>query len=204
MEEIKVTELPEASQMNNDDLLMIVQSGTNKKITKSNSKFLDVKNTYDTSTTEPYSCSYVNNAIPALYDNYSTSDIDGYSCRYINELQPVVLYNSTTGGTTEQVNLSDSVANYSYIEILYRSNDGVGYKMSTGRLSDMNNCVTTLVFQHYPVNGTVYTKMREINISGTTITTANAAEYFINRGSGGTLSITDTNNIYIYRVLGYK
>lgn len=39
MAEIKVSQLPEATQINDDDLIMIVQSGTNKKITKANARF---------------------------------------------------------------------------------------------------------------------------------------------------------------------
>lgn len=39
MTEIKVSQLPEASEINDSDLLMIVQSGTNKKITKANARF---------------------------------------------------------------------------------------------------------------------------------------------------------------------
>lgn len=36
VEEIKVSELPEATQLNDDDIIMIVQNGANKKITKKN------------------------------------------------------------------------------------------------------------------------------------------------------------------------
>lgn len=39
MAEIKVSQLPEASQINDDDLIMIVQNGENKKITKENCQF---------------------------------------------------------------------------------------------------------------------------------------------------------------------
>lgn len=52
IEEIKVSELPEASQINDDDLIMIVQSGTNKKITKENCQFAS-GDEVAVSTTEP-------------------------------------------------------------------------------------------------------------------------------------------------------
>jgi len=52
IEEIKVSQLPEASQINDDDLIMIVQSGTNKKITKENCQFAS-GDEIAISTTEP-------------------------------------------------------------------------------------------------------------------------------------------------------
>lgn len=39
MAEIKVSQLPEASEINDNDLIMIVQNNVNKKITKENCKF---------------------------------------------------------------------------------------------------------------------------------------------------------------------
>lgn len=40
-EEIKVSELPEASSFENDDIVMIVQNGANKKIKKEKLNFLE-------------------------------------------------------------------------------------------------------------------------------------------------------------------
>lgn len=46
----------------------------------------NVENEYSTSTTEPYSANYVNNAIPEIKTSYNTSTTEPYSCNYINNL----------------------------------------------------------------------------------------------------------------------
>ena len=95
MTEIKVSQLPEASEINDSDLLMIVQSGTNKKITKENCKFASGDEIY-VGDTEPTGDdteslklwftsddalvgegSYISN-------EYGTSQTIGYSQEYMN------------------------------------------------------------------------------------------------------------------------
>ena len=67
---------------------------------KLNSKLIDktdfIKNTSNNSTTNTYSCDYINGHV--LYTNVS--------------------------GTTADITLSDNCSNYSYIEIFYGSGDG--------------------------------------------------------------------------------
>ena len=48
------------------------------------SSSLVVHDSYNTSTTEPYSANYVNNAIPEIHDSYNSSTTEPYSCNYIN------------------------------------------------------------------------------------------------------------------------
>lgn len=50
------------------------------------SSSLVIHDSYNTSTTEPYSANYVNNAIPEIKTSYNTSTIEPYSCNYINNL----------------------------------------------------------------------------------------------------------------------
>lgn len=105
---IKISELPQASQLTENDVLPIVQSGDTKKISVGNvisnshnsstagtysSNYINdnfnkliPKAIYNTSTNETYSCSYVNGAIPEMFNSYSTSIGDAYSCNYINSL----------------------------------------------------------------------------------------------------------------------
>lgn len=105
---IKISELPQASQLTSDDIIPIVQSGDTKKIPVGNvisnshnsstagtysSNYINdnfnkliPKASYNTSSNETYSCSYVNGAIPEMFNSYSTSSDDAYSCNYINGL----------------------------------------------------------------------------------------------------------------------
>lgn len=54
-----------------------------------------------------------------IVDNYSTSTTDGYSCNYVNGKTGVVLYNNSTG-TTGDLTFDGNYTNYDYIMI---SND---------------------------------------------------------------------------------
>lgn len=159
-----------------------------------------VVNSNSNSTTDTYSCSYINNAIPAVYDNYSASDSDGYSCNYANShFGGIVLYNNASGDNGN-ITLNESVNNYSYIEIFYRTNDGDGYRGSI-KLQTNNSMVASLTAHHYVPN-TLYIKFKEINITGTSITNLQYVEYFFSNGS--TVTVNEQNNIYITRVVGYK
>ncbi len=93
---IKVSDLPVATIVDNEDYLMIVQNGISKKATANKVKTpITVHDSYDTSPVEPYSANYINNIIPT---NYVSSDrIKGeyveqgagmyiYNALYINEL----------------------------------------------------------------------------------------------------------------------
>lgn len=96
IEEIKVSELPEASQINDNDLIMIVQNGTNKKITKENCQFAS-GDEVAISTTEPSEDEklWINpNDTPSgtlnpITNTYSVAADKAYSCNYMNNsLEP--------------------------------------------------------------------------------------------------------------------
>lgn len=101
-----------------------------------------------------------------ITDTYSTSTTDGYSCNYVNGFTPVELYNNTTGATGN-ITLSDSVSNYSYLEV-YGYNNAVGgsiytkYDVSSGQdlslfIVGTNGSQTRLVTTVYTVSGTTLT-----------------------------------------------
>lgn len=91
IEEIKVSQLPEASQINDNDLIMIVQNGTSKKITKENCQFAS-GDEISVSTTEPSEEEklWINpNDTPSgvgsyISNTYGTSQAIGYSQNYVN------------------------------------------------------------------------------------------------------------------------
>ena len=106
----------------------------------------EVKTSNTTSNTATYSCTYTNNALgnklntSAVKTSRTTSDSDTYSCTYVNnwngaydssnnshltyahqgtiQCKPKNLYNNATG-TNGTVTLSETSANFNYIEIFY-------------------------------------------------------------------------------------
>ena len=106
-----------------------------------------------------------------------------------------VLY-SNSSGTNGNITLRDSVANYSYIEIYFYTNDGPGFRGSQ-KVAVLNGPnVVSLQFIH-PVSDNYYIKAREVQIVGTQLSTLFAKEIY----NGG---MSNSNCIYITKILGYK
>ena len=108
------------------------------------------------------------------------------------------LYNNTTGSNSA-ITLSESAANFTYLEIFYRNNDN--YYNST-KIYQPNGKIAYLDAD-YPYTsgeGYSYAKKTSVQISGTSITPINYVELTI-MPTGA--NIQNKNNIYITRVVGY-
>ena len=131
-----------------------------------------------------------------IVNSYTESETDAYSCDYINNnYRPTILYNNSTG-TNGNITLSDSVANYSTIEVYFYTNDGAGFRGCQKVHVSSGQTVASLIFIH-PTSNNYYIKVKEISVSGTQLNAVGAKEIY----SGGT---TNNNYIYITKVLGYK
>ena len=108
-----------------------------------------------------------------------------------------VLYNDNTG-TTGEVTLSDSAANYSYIEIFYRSTTdairgSVKVFSPNTKYANMNIC-------QIDSSGHFYIKTKTVYINGTSISQYGYAGYV----DATTGTYTAENGFYIFRVIGWK
>ena len=132
-------------------------------------------------------------------NNASETSTNTNDITSLKNLVPTILYDASTG-STGTITLSDSSANYSYLEIYFYTNDGWQYKGYQKCMLEGNNTTFhSLTTFWSDTSGRCYLKTRFISISGTTISTTGYSE--VNLGGGGA---TATNNIYIRRVLGYK
>ncbi len=118
----------------------------------------------------------------------------------VNDLTPVVLYQDSTG-TTGNVSLSDSSANYSFIEIIYRKSlhemcGSIKIDMSDGygSLTGMIDYSSASIFQIEAEN---------ISISGSTITRGTARYINFLYSNNTFVSGTETG-FTIFKVIGYK
>ena len=114
-----------------------------------------------------------------------------------------VLYNNDSG-TTGTVTLTESAANFSCIEICYKS-----------RYSERNSIkihepegkpVNLAMFRVFPKSGTNVAISRFVRISGTSIFTVENTtpnDYYGEWWSYNN-SINNDNNMYIYKVIGYR
>ena len=116
----------------------------------------------------------------------------------LNKILGTELYNNTTGSNSA-ITLSESVANFTYLEIFYRNNDN--YYNST-KIYQPNGKIAYLDAD-YPYTsgeGYSYAKKTSVQISGTSISPINYTEMTI-KPNGAV--IQNSNNIYITRVVGY-
>lgn len=111
-----------------------------------------------------------------------------------NYVNGTVLYNDTSGGATGNIVLSDSAANYRFLEIIYTDNDG--YVPPAANFYNCNNKRIIIYEIH-----TQYVKYKEFTISGTNmnIVSGSAGQVQIN---GSTIS--GNNYIKILTVIGHK
>lgn len=108
----------------------------------------------------------------------------------------VELYNDSTGSNTS-ITLSETAANFKYIEIFYRSNDNY-YNSEKVYLPNQKN--VSLISQ-WTGPTSLYLKTSVCEINGTAINFLNGYEVSID--TTGT-AIATRSGIYITRVIGYK
>ena len=119
---------------------------------------------------------------------------NGIIPRYQN-LIPTTLYNNPSG-TTGNIILSDSVSNYSTIEVYFHTNDGAGFRGCQKVHVSSGTTVASLIFIH-PASSNYYIKVKEISVTGTQLNAVGSKEIYSGGSSNG-------NYIYIEKVLGYK
>ena len=134
-----------------------------------------------------------------IIDSFNTSDDHTTNAPSLNAVEnnvvmkPTVLYE---GGTLGTITLSDSVDNYEYIEIFH----GKARPEFSTKIIPSESQYATL-FNYTALSSGPQVLLKKVGVSGTSIT--HSSGYYINFTSSG-LSSGSTNEIYIYRVLGYK
>lgn len=138
--------------------------------------------------------SVVNNNATETSTNTTNIATNTNDITSLKKLVPDILWNGTP--TQSGVTLSNNITNYSYVEVFFHTNDGSGFKGSQKAMAGAGVTAMSLQFSHV-LSGNYYIKVREIQISGTQLTTLWSKEIYNN-------GMNDTNCIYITKVLGYK
>lgn len=174
-----------------------------------------VKTSKTTSDSDTYSCTYVNSKIKT---SRTTSDNDTYSCTYVNnwngaydnsnnsnlkygyqgeiQCKPKNLYNDSTG-TTGTVNLSETSANFNYLEIFYYAKIANTNYYNSVKVYSPNGKKAVLISAN-AISTAMVLSINIRSISGTSITSDYNGTYSSFGAPGG------TNEVYICRVDGYK
>lgn len=164
--------------------------------------------TGDSGNLQPYIVEYyiikAKNTTPTMasvVDAYSTSTQDAYSCNYVNGKTGVVLYDNASG-STGAITLSDSIANYTEIEIEYARDV---YVKTTGRVKNKNNIRLDGYWYYYDssLGKVVYQNFCEMIFpSGTSIPRGDT--YYTNVIDNTNYTGNFSGGVSIYRVIGYK
>jgi len=107
-----------------------------------------------------------------------------------------VLYSGNSNGT---ITLSDTATNYEYIEIFFRNSDNF---CNSVKVYQPNGKAVALV-SNTAQAGVTYWKNRAVLISGSTISTYQN-QYNETYATGGAVTVSPNNVIFITRVVGYK
>lgn len=117
-----------------------------------------------------------------------------------NKINKTTLYDNNSG-SNETITLNESVVNYAFIEIFYKSNDEL-YSSITIADPDGKETVILSAFPHNSANN-CYLKCTSLKINGNTITPEDYSQVSLN--SSGSLSVNVSSNlISIVKVVGVK
>ena len=128
----------------------------------------------------------------------SDSTTDTYSCDYINKKveETELFYGSVTG--LNSATLNDIVENYKYVEVF----GGNGGKQSSVKLYVAKGKTGQLI--DIAMDGNLYIKYCNFSISGKTLTINNNKEWWKPSANENGGYNAEGNYITIYRVVGYK
>lgn len=133
------------------------------------------------------------NAYQGIYYNGWADGVRGNWRRLADE--PVSLYDNSSG-TTGTVTLSETAANFDYLEIFYRDSDK---HYNSVKIASPNGKEAWLSGGYIESNASGNVKYKNVTVSGTSITSKNYIQVAFNGGD-----IVINNYIYITKVVGYK
>ena len=188
MANIKVSEMTEATSFDDGDYTMIVQANQNKKISKENI-FSNLEDEIDTNATDISTINTNIGDLTNLETPIKTSVVDS-----INSSLPTILFNNANN-TSLNVTLSDSSANYSYLEFYFTDTSRTGYTKVSNPNGQNFSVIIVASF-----NSEIQLKSASYSISGTSITNTKLKAVTL-RASTPELW---ESSIYITKVLGYK
>lgn len=129
------------------------------------------------------------------YGNTAGAYIGGGNADKLNWVRPILtpttLY-SNSSGTTGTITLSESVANFSYIEIYYGNN----INFMSQKIFSPNGKRVVCPY-HYFVNNVVH--VQHLTLSFSTTTVSRGTSYYLNYESQGV-----ANDIAVFKIIGYR
>lgn len=130
--------------------------------------------------------------------DFKKISVKGNEVATLEILNGVVLYDNEEG-SSEAITLSETSANFKYLEIFYKDNDGTFSSIKVYNPNSKQIDISTIARW----SSTLYLKQRRATISGTSITKGTYSETSLTATPKISIG-TNSNPILITRVVGYK
>ena len=184
----------------------VSRSGVNSRISSFNS---DLDSMSSELTTMDGKIATMNSKITTINSNISTinsrittinSNITNLESRINATLGGTSLYNNSSG-TSGTVTLSKNVSNFVFVDIYYANHtDGTFHIIRTRPGYRSDNILNHLRYSNS--DGYMVFDSKQIRISGTSITTSKVG--YGNFNNDNYTNVRSENNLWIFRVIGYK
>lgn len=135
---------------------------------------------------------------------YTETEVNNLLAKKVDTSSRGVLYNNTTG-TTGTVTLSESAANFSFLEIFYEKRDSKGNKYCksvTAHSPNGKKVVLDMNRDSYANGELMQISSKIVTVSGASITVDGAI--YVNLTDGTTNALLEDTSVYITCVVGYK
>ena len=124
-----------------------------------------------------------------------------YTKTQVNTFEGTALYNDVNG-TLNNITLSDTVVNYEYLEFYFMNKDKDIH--GSVKVYSPNGKTVGLNINKFADKGYIYNKVISINAKTVAVESTTKAIIEPELYAHGQIYITNNNEIYIYRVVGYK
>lgn len=173
------------------------------KLAKKKPPTVNVLNEYSTSTTEPYSASYVNGTAINVLNTYSTSTTEPYSASFVNG-ETLYERDSEPVSQTYTATLSKNIADFDVIEVfvsIMENAYSVRLKTTDGSIST-TELKTHIAGFNLATSSYLYATTGRLILDGTTATLDRMNSIEIVRGNATWNASPVTGNISLIK--GYK
>lgn len=139
--------------------------------------------------------------LPSTNTPINASNLNQVQTNVENAISGTILYNNANG-SNGTIQLSDSVSNYTYLEIYAKPNVANYVPIVTKALITGTTNYIYISFATVDSSAVIYQKARVVEATGTSISTYGAryGQFYYN----GASSFSASNDVYITRVIGYK
>ena len=140
------------------------------------------------------------------YNNKTNSPLNVYlpTTGGTIQLKPSSLYDNSSG-TTGTVTLNETSANFAYLEIFYGKSEGNPIYRNSVKVNAPNGKIANLLIAYNIYSGSMsQLQSKCVSISGTSVANTSNTTGYVNLYNGRSVEWGNSNEIKIYKIIGYR